>query len=74
MKLLLSKREAAKLLGVGRNGTLAALIARGVLRPVVVDGREYISRASLEEFARVGEQPAPVTRRRRVEPGWKEAI
>lgn len=73
--LLLSRRAAAKLLGVGRNGTLAALIARGVLTPVTVNGREWISRAQVEEFARVGEKPAPAPRRRqRAEPSWKEAI
>ena len=56
--LLLSFRAAAKALGVGRSGTLPSLVKRGVLTPVIVDGRPYFSRAQLEEFARTGEGPA----------------
>jgi hypothetical protein len=57
---LLSKRAGAKFLGIGRCGTLESLIRRGVISIVIVDGREFLSRAQLEEFARVGE--APTTR------------
>jgi hypothetical protein len=67
-KLLLSKRAAAKLLGVGRGNTLASLIARGVLTPVVIDGREYISREALEALARGGEHAAPARLRRAARP------
>lgn len=56
--LLLSFRAAAAVLGVGRSGTLASLVKRGVLTPVIVDGRAYFSRAQLEDFARTGEGPA----------------
>ncbi len=56
--LLLSHRGAARFLGVGRSGTLSSLVKRGVITPVIVDGRAYFSRAQLEEFARTGESPA----------------
>ncbi|WP_426751573.1 helix-turn-helix domain-containing protein [Myxococcus sp. Y35] len=59
--LLCSFREAAKLLGVGRNSTLPGLIARGVLRPVTVAGRRYIPREQLKHLARHGEAPAETT-------------
>lgn len=56
--LLLSGRAAAKTLGVGRSSTLASLVKRGLITPVIVDGRPYFSRAQLEDFARTGEGPA----------------
>jgi hypothetical protein len=67
--LLCSFREAAKLLGIGRNSTLPGLVARGALRPVTVAGRKYIPREQLIEFARNGEAsteaaPAPSRRTR----------
>lgn len=67
--LLLSERAAAKLLGINR-GTpgLSSLLKRGVITKVVVDGREYISRSQLEEFARTGEAPAPPRKRREPKP------
>lgn len=64
--LLLSKRAAAKLLGINRGAPgLASLLERGVIKPVLVDGKEYLSRAQLEEFARVGEAPAPPRKQRK---------
>jgi hypothetical protein len=63
--LLLSERAAAKLLGISRGDPgLSSLLKRGVLQKVVVDGKEYLSRSQLEEFARVGEAPAPPRKRR----------
>jgi len=53
-KLILSKREAAKLLGVGRNKTLHELIARGLLKTVVVNGHVKVPRADVERIAREG--------------------
>lgn len=53
-KLILSKREAARLLGVGRNQTLHELIARGLLRTVVVNGQVKVPRADVERIAREG--------------------
>lgn len=53
-KLILSKREAAKLLGVGRNQTLHDLIARGLLKTVVVNGQVKVPRADVERIAREG--------------------
>jgi excisionase family DNA binding protein len=73
-KLLLSQREAAELLGVGRGDTLRSLLRRGVLRPVIVDGREYISRDALIELARVGEGPPPPRQRRRTKAALPKSI
>ncbi|MFE8600243.1 helix-turn-helix domain-containing protein [Archangium violaceum] len=53
--LLCSYREAARVLGIGRNNTLPELIRRGLLRPVTLLGRSYIPREQLEELARHGE-------------------
>jgi hypothetical protein len=64
LPLLLSRRASARLLGVGRNETFQGLIDRGAIRPVIVDGREFFSRAELEEFARVGETNRPATRKK----------
>jgi hypothetical protein len=61
LPLLLSQRQAAKLLGVDRNTTLRRLIATGVV-PLVLG---KVPREALERVAR-GEltAPAPVPRRR----------
>ncbi len=53
-KLLLSKREAAKLLGIDRSSTLNELIARGLLKTVVVNARIKVTRAEVERLAAVG--------------------
>jgi excisionase family DNA binding protein len=55
--LLCSYREAARVLGVGRNNTLLELIRRGLLRPVELLGKRYIPREQLEQLARHGEAP-----------------
>jgi excisionase family DNA binding protein len=47
-KRLLSLREAAKLLGVGRDSTLARWIQRGWLRAVVVEGKQRIPAAEID--------------------------
>lgn len=62
--LLLSYRAAARLLGVGRNATLHALIAAGHLVPVVLLGRARIPREQIEALARAGSSPRlpPVAR------------
>jgi len=52
--LLLSKRAAAALLGVGRGGTLEQLIRDGHLRTVVIAGRVRIAREEVERIAREG--------------------
>ncbi len=61
LPLLLSQRQAAKVLGVDRNTTLRRLIASGVIRLVL--GK--VPREALERVAR-GEVsvPAPPPRRR----------
>lgn len=56
--LLYSLRRAARVLGVGRNNTLAKLLANGSLRTVTIAGRRYIPREQLEELARHGENPS----------------
>lgn len=57
--LLLSKRQAATLLGIGRD-TLAALIKSGHVRVVEILGAQpKISREECERFAREGTGPAP---------------
>lgn len=58
--LLLSFRAAAKMLGVGRNDLLHALIKAGLLRPVTLLGRRsYIPREQVESLARNGDtQPS----------------
>jgi len=63
--LLCSYREAAALLGVGRNGALHDLIRRGLLRPVTLNGQARIPREQVEELARHGENPAPATAERK---------
>ncbi len=60
--LLLSKRQAAKLLGVSRGRTLDELIRTGHLRPVVVLGRLKLPREEVERLAREGTEPAPRSR------------
>ncbi len=70
--LLLSYRAAAKLLGIGRNASLHALIAAGLLVPVKLptgaDGRlrAFIPRKQVEALAEAGAAtpklpPAPRT-------------
>jgi excisionase family DNA binding protein len=57
--LLLSKRRAARLLGIGRD-TLAELVKAGHLRTVsVLDHEPRIAREECERFAREGTGPAP---------------
>jgi excisionase family DNA binding protein len=56
---LLSKREAAKLLGVSRGVTLEDWIANGTIKVVrTVSGRVKIPYAEIE---RIGTQGAPIT-------------
>lgn len=70
--LLLSFRAAAKLLGVGRNASLHALIAAGLLVPVKLptgaDGalRAFIPREQIEALARAGAAPVAVAKPPRV--------
>jgi len=52
--VLLSKREAARRLGVDRNGTLNTLIASGQLRAVPKNGQQAIPTAEVERLAREG--------------------
>jgi predicted site-specific integrase-resolvase len=58
VKLLLSYRDAARLLGIGRGSSLHALIRSGLLRPVTLLGRRFIPREQVEQLARVGERPS----------------
>lgn len=51
MSLLLSVREAARELGIGRDATYA-LVRGGRLRSVSVAGRRLIPRSELEDFCR----------------------
>lgn len=62
---LLSLRAAARLLRVGRGGTLRRLINSGRLKVVVLeDGRERIARAEIDRFLTEGVAPAvPIPRR-----------
>ncbi len=55
-KRLLSKREAAKYLGVSRGRTLDVLIAAGRLRTVRIGGRLKIPLEEVERLATMGEQ------------------
>ena len=55
-KRLLSKRDAARYLGVSRGRTLDALIAAGRLRTVRIGGRIKIPLEELERIATFGEQ------------------
>lgn len=54
MPLLLSKRQAAKLLGVGRGSTLERLIRAGDIRMVKAGARMRIPLEEVERFAREG--------------------
>ncbi len=54
-KRLLSKREAAKYLGVSRGRTLDVLIAAGRLRTVRIGGRLKIPLEEVERLATTGE-------------------
>ena len=60
--LLLSKRKAARLLGVGRGNTLEQLIREGHIRTVIVAGRVRIPREEVERVAREGTEKAPAPR------------
>ncbi|WP_425334806.1 helix-turn-helix domain-containing protein [Myxococcus stipitatus] len=57
--LLLSKRQAAKMLGVSRGRTLDELINAGFLRPVLILGRMKLPREEIERLAREGTEPMP---------------
>ncbi len=66
-KLILSKREAAKLLGVSRTSTLNEMIERGLLKAVLVNGHVKVARAEVEKIAAEGFDvggPVPPRRRR----------
>lgn len=66
MALLVSKREAARLLGVDRNWTLDRLVKEGAIRVVQVGKRVRIPMAEVERLAREGEPtPIPPPRRTR---------
>lgn len=76
-KLILSKREAAKLLGVGRNQTLHDLIGRGLLRTVIVNGQVKVPRADVERIAREGfdlDAPKAAPARASVKPAERGAL
>ena len=68
--LLLTPEEAAKLLSVGRT-TVYALIKAGDLRPVHIGRSCRISRAELERYVRMLQNPpqaAPAQHHRRSQP------
>lgn len=65
MKLLLSYREAARLLGISRGPKLHALVKARLLNPVTLLGRSYIPREQIEALARSGDSK-PVPARTRV--------
>jgi hypothetical protein len=52
--LLLSQREAARLLGVSRNSTLRALIKNGQLKTVQKSDAAMVPRSEIERLAREG--------------------
>lgn len=58
-KRLLSKREAARYLGISRGRTLDALIAAGRLRTVRIGGRLKVPLDEVERLSRLGEHTAP---------------
>lgn len=65
-RALLSKREAARLLGVSRGRTLDSLIASGQVRVVRIGGRLRVPRAELERLQAEGvEDTGPTTPRNR---------
>lgn len=64
-RAVVSKREAARMLGIDRGKTLAAMIAAGQIRTVEIRGRVCIPRAEVERVAAEGAAvPAVETRRR----------
>lgn len=63
-KLLLSLREAAALLGIGRCNTLPRLIAEGRIRTVSIAGRVRVPLDEVQRIAREGTDPHPVKRQR----------
>lgn len=60
--MLLSKRQAAKMLGIGRCGTLEDLIREGKLRTVSLAGRIRIPLAEVHRLAQDGTEPVPRTK------------
>jgi excisionase family DNA binding protein len=56
---LLTKSQAATMLGVGRTRTLQRLIDTGALRTVKLGTRARIPLAEVERFLVEGEQPVP---------------
>ncbi len=61
--LLLSKRRAAALLGIGRTNTLQELIESGKLRVVRVAGRVKVPLEEVQRIAREGTEPPPKYRK-----------
>src|SRR5690242_7994245 len=63
--LLVSKSEAARLLGVSRGRTIDRMIADGTMKTVLIGERQRIPRAEVERIAAEGEprrnaeQPKP---------------
>lgn len=64
-KLLLSVREAARLLGVGRTNTFQTMMETGAIRVVKVAGRVRVARSEVDRIVREGTEPClyPVKRR-----------
>jgi hypothetical protein len=62
--LLLSQRQAARLLGVSRNTTLRALISNGQLETVLKSGVTMVPRSEVERLAREGFDAAALPSRR----------
>lgn len=71
--LLLSKRRAAAMLGIGRCSTLETLIAEGKIRTVSVDGRVRIPLAEVERVAAEGTDAPPPPRETRVQAARERA-
>jgi hypothetical protein len=69
---LLSKRAAAKLLGVDRGSTLGDLLATGNLRTVTLGGRPRIPLAEVERLAAEGTTRTGRKPHRRRAPGGGE--
>jgi hypothetical protein len=63
---LLSKREAARRLGVDRNATLRDLIDRGEVRTVVFAGRVKIPASEIERIEQGGDRVVQPARAERV--------
>ena len=65
---LLSKREAARRLGIDRGTTLQDLINRGEIRTVVLAGRAKIPASEIERIEAGGNNPRPLPAPREREP------